>query len=130
MLDEAFIAWPFSKANGEAIASTWMPACDVIEDSESIKIVAKVPGVKPEDVKISLENNVLTIPGEKKQEAEESSEKVRRYERTYGLFERAFALPGTVDADRIQAQYQNGVLTVTLPKVERARQREILVKAS
>jgi HSP20 family protein len=95
-----------------------------------VKIVAEVPGVKPEDVKLSLENNLLTIRGEKKQEAEERSERVHRYERSYGAFERAFMLPSTVDGDKISAEYQNGILTILVPKAERARPREIPVKTA
>jgi HSP20 family protein len=100
----------------------------VFEDKESVKIVAELPGVKPEDVKLSLENNLLTIRGEKKQQAEEQSERVHRYERSYGTFERTFALPSTVDPERIEASYESGLLTVTLPKAERARPREIQVR--
>ena len=102
----------------------------VFEDAESVKIVAEVPGVNPEDVKLSMEGNVLTIRGEKKQQAEEKTERVHRYERSYGWFERAFSLPNTVDPDRIEAKVEQGVLTVLLPKAERARPREIPVKAS
>jgi HSP20 family protein len=90
----------------------------------------EVPGVKPEDVKLSLENNMLTIRGEKKQVAEEKAERVHRYERSYGVFERAFALPSSVDVDQIEARYDNGMLTVSLPKAERARPRQIEVKTS
>jgi HSP20 family protein len=86
--------------------------------------------VKPEDVKLSLENNLLTIRGEKKQDAEERSERVHRYERSYGPFERAFVLPSTVDGEKISAEYRDGVLTVTVPKAERARPREIPVRAA
>jgi HSP20 family protein len=102
----------------------------VFEDKDAVKIVAEVPGVPPEDVKISLENNVLTIRGEKKQQAEERNERVHRYERTYGSFERSFALPRTVDPEKIQAGYQNGVLTVSVPKAEKARPREIPIQVS
>jgi HSP20 family protein len=102
----------------------------VFEDKEAIKIVAEVPGVTPEDVRISLENNLLTIRGEKKQQAEEHSERVHRYERSYGAFERTFAPPSTVDHDRIQAGYQNGILTVSVPKAEGARPREIPVSVA
>ena len=86
-----------------------------------------MPGVRPEDVKLSIENAVLTIRGEKKQVAEEESERVHRYERSYGAFERTFTLPTTVDADRIEARFENGLLTVRLPKVEKAKPREIAV---
>lgn len=80
-------------------------------------------------MKLSLENSVLTIRGEKKPQAEERNERVHRYERSYGAFERTFALPRTVDPERIQARYENGILTVGIPKAERARPREIPVTA-
>jgi HSP20 family protein len=129
VLDEAFSSWPFQQESG-SITSSWYPACDVFEDKDAVKIVAELPGVKPEDVKLSLENNLLTIRGEKKQEAEERSERVHRYERSYGAFERAFVLPSTVDGDKISAQYQNGILTILVPKAERARPREIPVRTA
>ena len=128
MLDDAFSAWPFQSQENGAVTSSWLPATDVFEDKDAVKIVAEVPGVRPEDVKISLENNLLTIRGEKRQQAEENNERVHRYERTYGSFERAFALPTTVDPEKIAANYANGVLTVSIPKAERARPREIPVK--
>ena len=71
----------------------WYPACDVFEDKEAVKIVAELPGVEPEDVKLSLENNLLTIRGEKKQEAEERSERVHRYERSYGALRAGLRAP-------------------------------------
>jgi HSP20 family protein len=130
VLDEALGSWPFQSEENGTLTSSWLPACDVFEDRDAVKIVAEVPGVRAEDVKISLENNLLTIRGEKKQHAEEKSERVHRYERTYGTFERAFSLPASVDPDKIAASYANGVLTVTIPKAERARPREIPVKVS
>jgi HSP20 family protein len=130
VLDEALGSWPFQSEENGTLTSSWLPACDVFEDRDAVKIVAEVPGVRAEDVKISLEHNLLTIRGEKKQHAEEKSERVHRYERTYGTFERAFSLPTSVDPDKIAASYANGVLTVTIPKAERARPREIPVKVS
>jgi HSP20 family protein len=129
VLDEAFSNWPFQQEGG-SITASWYPACDVFEDQDAVKIVAELPGVKAEQVKLALENNVLTIRGEKTQEAEERSERVHRYERSYGTFERAFVLPSTVDGDKISAQYQNGVLTILVPKAERARPREIPVRSA
>lgn len=126
-LDEAIGGFPFGSESG-ALTAAWTPAVDVFEDKDAVKIVAELPGVKPEDVKISLENQTLTMRGEKRQVAEEKTERVHRYERTYGAFERTFALPGTVDADRIEANYADGLLTVTLPKVERARPRQIEIR--
>jgi len=127
-LDEAFGTWPFQQAESGTITSAWHPAVDVSEDNDAVKIVAELPGVKPEDVKLSLENNVLTIRGEKKQEAEDRGDRVYRYERSYGSFERAFVLPSTVDGEKISADFQDGVLTVAVPKAERARPREIPVR--
>jgi HSP20 family protein len=128
-LDEAFTTWPFAQEEGGTITSSWYPACDVLEDKDSVKIIVELPGVTPDDVKLSLENNLLSIRGEKKQQAEERTERVHRYERSYGAFERSFALPTTVDSEKVSASFRDGVLTVTVPKAERARPREIPVRA-
>ena len=110
------------------VTSAWMPVVDIVERPEALRIVAEIPGVKPEDVKISVEGNLLTISGTKEQVAEEKLDKVHRYERTYGSFERSFTLPATVDASGIKATHENGLLTVVLPKVEKAQPREIKVE--
>jgi len=123
-LDEAFGSWP---AEENLPASSWFPAVDVFEDKDAVKLLAELPGVRPEDVKLSLENNLLTIRGEKRQHAEEQAERIHRYERSYCTFERTFALPNTVDPEKISAKYEHGILTVTIPKSERARPREIPV---
>lgn len=115
--------WP--ARNGTVVA--WTPAVDVLEQDDAIRIMAELPGVNPSDVKITVADNVLTIQGSKQQLAEERTERVHRYERTYGTFERTFTLPATVDASRITAAYENGVLTVTLPKMEQAKPRQIQV---
>jgi HSP20 family protein len=90
----------------------------------------EIPGVSPADVKITLENTVLTIRGSKQRAAGERTERVHRYERTYGAFERTFTLPTTGDASNIKPSYEHGVLTVTLPKVEKAKPREIAVQVT
>jgi HSP20 family protein len=115
-------------AEGSSLAASWLPPVDVFEGKDALKIVAELPGVKPEDVKISLENRTLTLRGEKKQVAEETTEKVHRYERAYGSFERTFTLPGTVNPEQIQATYAEGLLTIVLPKAEQAKPREIPVR--
>jgi HSP20 family protein len=125
MMDEALGSW-----NGSTIAAAWMPACDVVEDKNQLKIALELPGVRPEDVKVNLENHTLTISGEKKQVTEDKNERWHRYERSYGSFERTFTLPSTVDAEHVQATVEHGVLTLVLPKAERAKPREIPVKAS
>lgn len=114
----------------DSAGASWVPPVDIFEEADAIRIVAEVPGVKPEDIKISLENNVLTIQGTKEQVAQERTERVHRYERTYGAFERSFTLPATVDAGNIKASYEQGVLTVTLPKAENAKPRQIQVQVA
>ena len=109
-------------------SASWVPPVDIFEEPDAIRIMTEIPGVSPADVKITLENNVLTIRGSKQQTAQERTERVHRYERTYGAFERTFTLPSTVDANGIKASYEHGVLTVTLPKVEKAKPREIAVQ--
>jgi HSP20 family protein len=129
ILDEAFgSSFPFQDQG--TITSTWFAPTDVSEDQNSLQISMELPGVNPEDVRLSLENNILTIRGEKRQGSEENNERVHRFERTYGVFERTFALPNTVDVDKIEARYENGVLLVRIPKAERARPREIQVTSS
>jgi HSP20 family protein len=129
LVDEAFGGWPgWTREDSGSVTSAWLPAVDVFEEKEVVRIAAELPGVKADDVKISLENGVLTIRGEKKQTAEEKTERVHRYERCYGVFERSFTVPTTIDADHIKAAYEDGVLTVTLPKVERVKPRQISVE--
>ena len=93
----------------DGAGASWVPAVDIFEQGDAIWIMAEIPGVNPADVKISLENNVLTIQGSKQKTAEERTERVHRYERTYGAFERSFTLPTTVDANAIKASYEHGV---------------------
>ncbi|HYL20550.1 MAG TPA: Hsp20/alpha crystallin family protein [Gemmatimonadales bacterium] len=112
----------------DSAGASWVPAVDIFEQPDAIRITAELPGVKPEQLKISLENNVLTIHGSKEQVAQERTERVHRYERTYGAFERSFTLPTSVDAGNIKASYEHGVLTVTLPKAEKAKPRQIEVQ--
>jgi HSP20 family protein len=128
-LDEAFSGMP-NPEQGSVITSAWFAPTDVSEDANGIQIAMELPGVEPDDVRLSLENNILTIRGEKKHQAEQQNERVHRFERTYGTFERTFVLPSTVDSEEIEARYENGVLQVTIPKAERAKPREIRVKSS
>lgn len=111
----------------ELPTAAWVPVVDIVEEPEFLRIVAEIPGVKPENVKISVEDNVLTIQGTKEQIAQETTEKVHRYERTYGAFERSFTLPATLNPEAIKATYEHGLLTLMLPKVEKAKARQIMV---
>lgn len=112
----------------EIAAAAWTPVVDIFEENEMLRFVVELPGVKPEDVKLTVEGNLLTIKGTKEQIAEEKAEKVHRYERQYGAFERSFTLPATVDAARVTAAYEHGVLTVLVPKLEKAKAQQIKVE--
>jgi HSP20 family protein len=115
-------------AGGESVG--WTPACDIYEDEESVTLRFELAGVEPKDVDVRFENGVLTLRGERKLESEERRENYHRIELGYGTFTRSFALPGTVDAEKIRAESRNGVLVVTLPKRIDARPRSIQVKVS
>lgn len=129
LFDEVFQGWPgVSREETGSLVGAWIPPVDVFEEKDALRIAAELPGVKPEDVTISVENKILSIRGEKRQLAQEKTERGHRYERCYGVFERSFTIPTTVDGEHIKASYENGVLTVTLPKAERARPREITVQ--
>jgi HSP20 family protein len=114
----------------EAATTAWLPLVDIFEEPDSIRLIAEIPGVRPEEVKISVEGNLLTITGTKQQVAEERAEKVHRYERTYGAFERTFRLSASIDPKNIKATYGLGVLTITLPKAETAKPHLIEVEVT
>ncbi len=106
----------------------WAPRVDIIEDDKEYLIKAELPEVRKEDVKVSVEDGVLTISGERKHEAEENGAKYHRVERAYGLFSRSFTVPESADASKVSAEFKNGVLTVHLPKDEKAKPKSIEVK--
>ena len=118
--------WPVPEADMAA----WLPVVDIFEEPDVIRLVAEVPGVRPEDVKISVEGDLLTIKGTKEQVAEEKAERVHRYERTYGAFERTFTLAASIDSNKIKATYDLGVLTITLPKADTAKPHLIKVEVT
>jgi len=106
----------------------WVPSVDLMENEAEIRLVAELPGIPREDVKISLTDNILTVRGEKKAQAEEKNESWHLVERSYGSFERSFNLAGPVDASKVKAKFENGLLIVTLPKSEESRPREIRIE--
>ncbi len=118
--------WPVP----EAVTTAWLPLVDIFEEPDAIRLVAELPGVRPSEVQISVESNLLTIKGTKQQVAEEKAEKVHRYERTYGAFERTFRLSASIDPNKIKATYNLGVLTITLPKAETAKPHLIKVEVT
>jgi HSP20 family protein len=109
---------------------TLYPAVDLLEESGHYTISAELPGLKAEDVKITLADNVLTVEGEKKEERERKGRNYHRVERSQGRFRRSFSLPGGVRADRVKAAARDGVLTITVPKAEEAVAREIEVESA
>jgi len=126
MFDNFFRGGEFEEA--EHALTRWSPDVDIAETDDAFVVKAELPGITKDDVKITLRDNVLTIKGEKKQEKEMKKENYHRVERCYGAFQRSFTLPATVKADKIEATYKDGVLTLTLPKVEEAKPKEIEVK--
>lgn len=115
-------------ANDSFFARDWNPAVDILENNDQFVLKAEIPGMTKDDVKITLENNVLTIRGEKKNESDKKEGDYHRIERSYGSFERSFTIPGTIKVNDIDAQYKDGVLTLTLPKAEEAKPKSIEVK--
>lgn len=108
--------------------AVWNPAVDVVEKENEFIVKAELPGVDRKNVKITVQNNVLSINGEKRVEEEKNQKDYHLVERSYGSFQRSFTLPSTVVSDRIEATYNDGILTIMLPKVEEAKPREIEVK--
>jgi HSP20 family protein len=108
----------------------WEPLADITEDDKEYVIKAELPDVKKEDVKVTVENGVLTIAGERKFEKEETKKKSHRVERAYGSFVRGFALPDLAEADRVKAEFKNGMLTVHVPKSEKAKPKQIEVNVA
>jgi HSP20 family protein len=113
-----------------ALGGTWAPAVDIYEQDNNIVLKAELPGVDPKDVDIRIENNVLTITGERKFDAEVKKENYHRVERAYGTFTRSFTLPTVVDSNAVKAEFKEGVLRVTLPKREEAKPKQIQINVA
>jgi len=120
---------PFTNGGSDAFNS-WAPALDVYEDKDSLKVRAELPGLKKEEISISLHENVITISGERRNEKKDEGSETSREERVYGRFTRSFQLPKAVDAGKVKATYKDGILTVTLPKAEEAKPRQIEIRAN
>jgi HSP20 family protein len=117
------------QANGKEtmIVADWVPSVDVSETNGEYQIKAEIPDVKKEDVKVTLEDGVLTIQGQRKQEKEDKGTKYHRVERAYGSFVRSFTLPDLVDEEKVKAEFKDGVLSLQLPKSEKAKPKAIEV---
>jgi HSP20 family protein len=133
-IDELFGRWPLGfgrwprvlEAEGKAIE--WAPMADISETDKEYLVKAELPGVKREDVKVTVEQGVLTIQGERKQEKEEKGEKQHRVERFYGTFFRTFSLPENAAASDIRAESKDGVLFVHIPKVKIEKAKAVQIK--
>jgi len=115
-------------ADGASFGSSWTPAVDILEKEDSYVLEAELPGLKKEDVKISVQDNILTLRGEKKDERKESRKGYLRMETGYGSFTRSFTLPSTINTSKIEAEFKDGVLKINVPKAEEAKEKLIEVK--
>ncbi len=112
-------------AQTSQLLSGWTPALDVYEDKDNFIVKAELPGIKKEEIEVSLHDGTLSLSGERKSESKHENGEVYRAERFFGRFQRTVALPATVAADQVKAAYKDGVLTITLPKTEEAKPKQI-----
>jgi len=129
---EPFVNFMESFFNGEGTSEemstrSWSPAVDIRETEESYMVHAELPGLSKDDIEITLEENILKLSGERRFEKDVNKEEYHRIERSYGAFTRAFSLPSRVDSSNVEASFDNGILTVTVPKVEEAKPRKISI---
>lgn len=115
------------EANTSLLEGFWSPAVDVVDREDAILVRADLPGISREDIDVTIENNVLTIRGEKKQEKEDKSGEYVRSERYYGSFHRAFTLPSSVNPEKVSAKFDKGVLELSIAKKEEAKPRQIKI---
>jgi len=123
--------WLFTdRSSGEPVRRAfWNPSVNVEETNEELRLTAELPGMNIDDIEIEVENNILSLRGEKREEEEKGERKFHVWERCYGAFERSFTLPRTVKADEISAHFRDGILHVTMPKAPEAKSRKISIKA-
>src|SRR3974390_3434896 len=120
----------FERSNEEGGLTPWCPAVDIYENEHELVVKADIPDIKPEELDIRVENNILTIRGERKFEKKVDEKNYLRLERTYGSFSRSFSLANTVNSEAIKAEYKDGVLTLTVPKREEDKPKQIKVNVN
>ena len=120
----------FDRSSDESSITTWAPAVDIFETEHELVVKADLPDIKPQELDIRVENNILTIRGERKFEKQVNENNYLRVERAYGSFSRSFSLANTVNSDAIKAEYKDGVLTLTIPKREEAKPKQIKVNVN
>jgi HSP20 family protein len=129
-IDRLFESPLFELPAGSQLLSVWNPAVDLYEDKDNVIVKAELPGMKKEEIEVSLHDGVLTLSGERKSEEKFENAETYRAERYVGRFQRSLTLPSPVSADKVKAQYKDGILTVTLPKTEEAKPKQIEVNVS
>jgi HSP20 family protein len=112
--------------DGSALLS-WAPTVDIAETDDEIRLVADIPGMEQKDINLAVKDNTLILKGERQEENKDEKTNYYRNERIFGSFYRSFSLPSMVDVDKVKAKYKDGVLTITMPKVEEARPKEISI---
>jgi len=128
VFNQAFNQFLRSDVEAQESTRTWAPAVDILETPEAYEVKAELPGIAKDDVHITVENNVLTLKGERKFEKDETKENYHRIERTYGAFARSFTLPTRVDQEKVEAKFDNGVLTISVPKAAEAKPKRIDIR--
>ena len=126
LFEDFFDEFPFSSSLPET-RENWIPSVDILEKDRNLVLRAELPGLTEKQIDLKLEGDILTLKGERKMENEDKKNNYHRVESYYGSFTRSFRLPDTVDADKISAEYKNGVLTVTIPQKPEVKPREIPV---
>jgi HSP20 family protein len=129
-LDRLFDGGLSELTGGSQLLSLWNPAVDVYQDKDNVFVKAEVPGMKKEDIDVSLHDGILSISGERKAETTHKDAETYRSERFVGRFQRSLTLPAQVKADAVKAQYKDGILTITLPKAEEAKPKQIEIKVN
>ena len=124
IFEDAFAARGEEK---DLMASTWTPSVDIYETEHALILNAEIPGIDEKDIEIKIENNTLTVKGERKFEKETKEENYHRIERAYGSFYRSFTIPRSVDHDNIKAEHENGVLRITMPKKPELKPKKVKV---
>ncbi len=124
LFDDAGRPW---RTDEPAATTSWSPSVDIFETEGEIVVKAELPGMDRKDIQLNLENNVLSLRGERKFQKETKDDNYHRIERSYGVFSRAFSIPATVDEERIRADYKDGVLKIVLPKKDQAKPKQIKI---
>jgi HSP20 family protein len=130
LFDESFRGINRTGGEEDWVGGSWAPAVDIYEQNGNIVLKAELPGVDPKDVDVRVENNILTLSGERKLDNEVKRETYHRVERAYGSFTRSFTLPNVVDTEKIKAEYKDGLLRMTLPKKDEARPKQISINVA